>query len=314
MKNQTIVKNKISKLLIMLLSMTLSLITLSACEGEKKVNYEYSIFYTNANFTAIIEEEYTPKTTQTLELAKELFDAMKYIEIGGGVSIIPNGIEFERALLDGDVLSLYIKGDFAGLSSAKKLALCSGLTKSFAKMKDVSGLNILCNGSGITDSNGSKLGILRPSRFVNNAFNSADDYRESDVAIFYATEDGQGLIKCIEHVNYNSSVPLERVVVEKIIAGPTSSNVSATVPQTVTLLGINIRDKVCYVNFDDTFARDVLSGFDDIPVYSIVNSLTQLSDVDTVQITVNGKSDVIMPQGKISLAEPFAYNEGIVKK
>ena len=45
---------------------------------------------------------------------------------------------------------------------------------------------------------------------------------------------------------------------------------------------------MCYLNFDSDFLNNQLEVKDYIPVYSIVNSLSELSSVNRVQISING--------------------------
>ena len=46
------------------------------------------------------------------------------------------------------------------------------------------------------------------------------------------------------------------------------------------------------MNFDAAFLNNSLEVKDYIPIYSIVNSLSELSNVNRVQITVNGSQEV----------------------
>ena len=49
---------------------------------------------------------------------------------------------------------------------------------------------------------------------------------------------------------------------------------------------------MCYLNLDGGFLNNPLEVKDYIPIYSIVNSLSELSSVNRVQISINGAQNV----------------------
>ena len=103
---------------------------------------------------------------------------------------------------------------------------------------------------------------------------------------------------------------LEKLVVDQLLAGPQAGG-QPVIPKDTRVLGVSNTDGICYVNLDRTFASAELTVADYIPVYAIVNSLTDLKTVNRVQITIGGAADV--PFHSVSLAEPLDRNESYVK-
>ena len=77
-------------------------------------------------------------------------------------------------------------------------------------------------------------------------------------------------------------------------------------------MNISVTDSVCYLNFDAAFLNNTLDVADEIPIYSIVDSLTQLTTVNRVQFSVNG-SPSVMFRDRISLDALFEQNMDYVK-
>jgi len=50
---------------------------------------------------------------------------------------------------------------------------------------------------------------------------------------------------------------------------------------------------MCYINFDSAFANTTLAVNEYIPIYSIVDSLSEMTTVTKVQIMINGSQDVM---------------------
>ena len=105
------------------------------------------------------------------------------------------------------------------------------------------------------------------------------------------------------------STSMEKLVVEQLLEGSRNGNLPV-LPRGTQILNVSITDGVCYVNLDDTFLSGEITVPDNIPVYALVNSLTELKSVSRVQLMVNGSAEVMFHS--ISLAEPLDRNEGLV--
>ena len=59
------------------------------------------------------------------------------------------------------------------------------------------------------------------------------------------------------------------------------------------MLGVTVKDGTCYVNLDNGFLTQTYNVSAEVQIYSIVNSLVELSNINKVQIAVNGNTDMI---------------------
>ena len=92
---------------------------------------------------------------------------------------------------------------------------------------------------------------------------------------------------------YSSNVPLEREVVERLLKGPNSEELKPTLSPNTKILGVSIVEGICYVNLDKSFLSDTMDVQEELPIYSIVNSLTDACNVRGVQISVEGETKMI---------------------
>lgn len=74
-------------------------------------------------------------------------------------------------------------------------------------------------------------------------------------------------------VRYSSNVPKEKLIVEKLMQGPTGNGAYPTINPDTNLLSVTIKDHVCYVNFDSTFLTSVYDVLPEITIYSLVDSI-----------------------------------------
>ena len=73
------------------------------------------------------------------------------------------------------------------------------------------------------------------------------------------------------------------------------------------LLGVSVKDDVCYVNFDNGFLN-MTDIQPEVTIYSIVNSIIRGGSASKVQILVNGDSNLKYQDQ--SGSQPAAYRAG----
>ncbi len=66
------------------------------------------------------------------------------------------------------------------------------------------------------------------------------------------------------------------------------------------------------MNFDDSFTNSILSVQEEIPIYSIVNSLASVCHVNKVQFSINGSSSVTFRKN-MKLDQLFEQNLKLVE-
>ena len=72
------------------------------------------------------------------------------------------------------------------------------------------------------------------------------------------------------------------------------------------IIGVNIKDDICYVNLNNAFLTLTGNVTADTAIYSLVNSLTELPGVLKVQLAVDGETEVKL--GERTLSALFERN------
>ena len=121
-------------------------------------------------------------------------------------------------------------------------------------------------------------------------------------------------MKETREVALENSYPVEQYVLSLLIEGPQKEGHKATLPADLKILGVSTKDNICYVNFDSSFVSSALTDLNDyIPIYSVVNSLAELTGVRKVQISIDGVTNVKF-KDNISLEEPLDRNLDYVEE
>ena len=136
-----------------------------------------------------------------------------------------------------------------------------------------------------------------------------NSYEKEELTLYFADESGSSLVperrEVIHDMNTSS---MEQLIVEQLIAGPEQEGLRPVLPEGLKVLNLSVNDSVCYINFDATFLEGVTDVSEYLPIYAIVNSLTELTTVTRVRILVNGSQDVMF-RDVVSLNTAFERNE-----
>ena len=86
-----------------------------------------------------------------------------------------------------------------------------------------------------------------------------------------------------------------------------------TVNPTTKIVSVTVKDGTCYVNLSNDFLNQPYNVASDVTIYSITNSLAELSNVNRVQIAVNGESNISYREN-MSLNNVFERNLDILER
>ncbi|WP_347491181.1 GerMN domain-containing protein [Desulfoscipio sp. XC116] len=134
----------------------------------------------------------------------------------------------------------------------------------------------------------------------------------TDTIVLYFA-DADGYLQA-ERRSINKTAGIARQTMRELCLGPSNRALSATIPEGTRLLDINIQDGLCTVNFNQELVSNHSggSGAENVTVYSIVNTLTQFSSVEQVQILVAGRV-VESIAGHLDVSVPLTRDGELIK-
>jgi len=110
------------------------------------------------------------------------------------------------------------------------------------------------------------------------------------------------------YVNY-SNKKIEEVLIEQLLAGTKNEEMVNIIPKKTKLLSVKTIGDVTYVNFSDKIQSKKLDEKEEaFVVYSIVNTLTQLDNVNSVQILIDGEIKDVLNNNYIINRPLYASN------
>ena len=220
---------------------------------------------------------------------------------------LSQGITVMTTNLTNESLVLNVSSEYKQLDALSEILTRASLVKSLTQIKGIDKVTIHIAGEPLKDAAGNMLGAMTADMFIDNAGEEISTYEKVTVRLYFANEAGDALVAVDRSKAYNTNISLDKFVVEELLKGPESAGVFPTINPDTKLVSTYVKDQTCYVNFDSTFLKQVYEVKAEVAIYSIVNSLCELSGISRVQIFVDGKSDVLFRE-VIPLTDVFVRN------
>ena len=259
---------------------------------EPETGKKISVYYVNTAETKVeVHDQYL--NTKTSE--EQLEETMTFL------STTPEKLEYTAPfdmgfqVLDYEVedgkLVINVDKAYSELSVTTEVLVRAAVVRTLTQLSNVKYVTITVEGSQLYDNAGELVGWMNAEQFINNDGNEINTYELVKVKLYFANADGDKLIAAYREKHYSTNTPLERFVVEELIAGP-SGQIEGLYPvinPETKIINILTKDGICYVNLDSSFLTVVNNVSTEVAVYSIVNSLVELDNINKVQILVNGE-------------------------
>lgn len=282
----------------------------SSCGSTKGEVYSYTIMYLNSQMTGLVEDEYETvcAVDETEALLEEL---LKQLQSGGddanAKSPISENVQVLDYQLQNSQLSISFSAAYYEKSGLEEILSRAAIVETLCQVEGIDYVEFYIEDQPFM-LDGNAVGLMNRDRFVLNLNNKGKE-QSRQVTLYFANEKGDRLREVTTSVTYNSVTPLAEMLVQQLIRGEEtiremkgkSSGVQPSIPDATVLNSLTIRGQVCYVDLGSGF-NNLLSGISsEVSVYSIVNTLCELSNVNRVQFTIEGE-----PQDKYGEMESFS--------
>ncbi|MCI5882927.1 MAG: GerMN domain-containing protein [Eubacterium sp.] len=190
-------------------------------------------------------------------------------------------------------LTIYFLSSYYNLDKIDEVLLRASIVKTLCQLDGVEYVEFYVEEEPLT-IDGENVGIMSKLSFLDSV--GGEGYtQEKYVTLYFSSNEGTEMREISTKLTHDMTVPLARLLVEQLLKGPdeisdaNTSEVRDTIPSGTKLNSLTIRDHVCYVDFSREFMNMQADVKGAVVVYSIVNTLCELSDVSKVQFTIDGE-------------------------
>ncbi len=296
---------------IYMLCLLLICLLFSGCKPDTTdTKKQYWIYHVNYAKSGLEKVEYE------LEEGEKNVDIAQMVELVNGkhkteISILPSGVELLGYSLIGDVVNLNFNSYYRKIALTDEILCRAAIVKNFIQVPEINYVQFYIEGENLLDISGNPIGLMKNSSFVEFSGENLGDIQSKRFMLYFANEDGDGLVAETRKVYYSSSAPVEKVIVEQLIEGPRKSGSYAVLPSNTGIIGVSVANGTVYVNLDKKATADSITVQSQVTIYSIVNSVLAAGNANQVQISINGDSKVVF-KGTLDLNQSFQFNYDLV--
>ena len=273
---------------IAVLALLLTLLTGCASSGKTDAD-TYKVYYVNKDNTRIDDETYKPTNLDTDAMIKELIELLgTNPENVDDKKLLGGDIEITGYQLDGEQLSLVFNEAYSQMDVSQEVLFRAAVVKTMLQVPEISCISFYIGDLPLADSKGNVIGLMTNESFVENPGKQINAIQSATLHLYFSNPTGDGLVETTQKVQYSSNISMEKLVMEHLLAGPKEDGMVSAIPDGTGLVSIATTNGVCYVNLDESFLNQKYEIQEPIVIYSIVDSLSEIANVNKVQISVNG--------------------------
>ncbi len=188
-------------------------------------------------------------------------------------------------------ITLHLSSTYLNYKGIDEILLRASVVKTLLQLEDVEYVEFYVDDAPLT-MDGKVVGVMSELSFMDQL--GQGGHKNRYVTLYYAGEKGDTLEEVTTEISFDTTKPMEEILIEKLgkdaekIGSLQDSTYLNTIPVGTKVNSVSTRDNTCYVDFSEEFLGRKSDVTNEVTIYSIVNTLCELSDINKVQFTVGG--------------------------
>lgn len=277
-----------------------------------KNSAEASLYFYNEAATTIEAESRTVRYTTDENLAEEIvWQLINGPKAAKHKRVIPSGTRLLSVEgYDRGQLTVNFSREFLTGEENKDIQAVYSVVKSLCAVKGIMKVKVVVEGAEIVLGDGSIVGYLA-DRDINLSTDTVSSEMRSMV-LYFPIKDGNTLGKEVHTVRVTDQQPVAQYLINELIKGPQSETLSPSLSADTAIHSVEISNGICFVNFKENFIEknSGTAEKEKLTVFSIVNSLTELENIERVQFLIDGKR--VDDFGNINISGFFGRDVNII--
>ncbi len=279
--------------LVIFIGIFASLLVLSGCKEEEVIQENgVKIYYIGESGTKLETQDYVLSESGRNARLTELLDCLKRPSDKIGCKA-PLSYDFtvDKAEIHKQTAYLDMSQNYSELPVITEVLVRAAIVKTLTQIDGVDYVYFTVGKRQMYDCAGEHVGRMDAEQFIYNDGNEINTYELTKVKLYFANSTSDKLIPAYREKRYSTNISLERFVVEELINGTSGlvSGLYATVNPETKIISVSTRDGICYVNLNQAFLSVENNVPTELAVYSVVNSLVELPNINKVQILIDGE-------------------------
>lgn len=184
-------------------------------------------------------------------------------------------------------ISVDLSSEFLNDNSAKNMQAVYSIVKSLCSINGIESVRVTVRGEGIPTTDGKTVGYLTSSDI--NLSTDVNTSETNVISLYFTKKDSGKLYKTSRTVRVADQQPIEYYIVSGLIKGPSEKDYEPVIDKATELISVDTEEDICFVNLRSSFVEKNSGNEAQLAVYAIVNSLTELNNINRIQFLIDGK-------------------------
>ena len=141
---------------------------------------------------------------------------------------------------------------------------------------------------------------------------SEEQMRQTIVSLYFYNSNTKSLVPEGRLIDVKELIeePYKKLM-ELLIEGPQNESLSKTIPEGTIINKIELKGDILYLDLSKEFVDNHSGGeeMESATIYSIVNTMTNLTEVNAVKILIDGEENKAFNDNKIKFDDPFVVTK-----
>ncbi len=234
-------------------------------------------------------------------------------KIEGTSVVIPQNVTILHADVEDNIAVIDLSRNYNQLTLGEKIMCRAAIVWSVTSLDFLEHVRIKVNGQELKRTSGEEIGLMNRENTMINPVVSPESKRYEIVTLYFADKTGKKFVKEEREIEISQIQTREKAVVEQLLIGAKEGEHISTIPSDVKIRNVTTtKEGICYVDFSsDSINKIINSNVDEkIAVYSIVNSIVSLYNIEKVQFLIEGEK-IEETMGHLDYSKPFIFEEEI---
>ena len=203
--------------------------------------------------------------------------------------------------IENGLATVNLSDAYAGLSGMDLTLADACITLSLCRLSSVERVSILVEGKPLPYR---EWQVMAASDVLLSHMD--DEVRTLRARLFFVNEKTDALAYESRTLQLHEGQTKAAAVLDALLEGPENAGLQPVLPEGTEVVSVRVDNEVCYVSLSKEFLENIPEGLQQQKnvVYSLVKTLCSLSDIQAVQIAVEGET--LEYYGGISISVPLS--------
>lgn len=263
------------KLLISLLIMLL----FAGCASEiPEDSISAKVYYTDKACEKLIETELLLDSESITDAANELFVALYTPPKNNLSAALPRSVKLIDLSVEDKECRITLSPSYLRLSDNRKTALCGALTRTLSSLPEIEKVSVFCEDEAFH---------FMADEFVTEL--PKPFYESHTISLYYPQNNYTSVRKEVTTISLPDEDNLTETVVS-LLLNPTLPSVESPFPEGCEVYSVKVDNGICTLDVSGEFVSNAIhkKKQETFLLFSIVNTLTELPDIEKVKFLVEG--------------------------